>query len=114
MANTTYRARPIVDGILNRLKTLYAEQRVVVEAKNIFKSTTMIINGLLFAAATIISILDIVFEANIIRPVVEVFSTDPDIATQVLTVTTQIYTVLNILLRLKTNAPVTLKRETKE
>jgi hypothetical protein len=116
MANeiSTYRARPIIDGILNRLKNLYAEQRVVVETKNVFKSVTIIVNGVLFAAATIVSLLDIVFGANIIEPIVQVFTTDPDVATRVLTVVTQVYTVLNIMLRLKTTTPVTLKTETKE
>lgn len=111
---TLYRARPIIDGFLARLKTLYADQRVVVQAKNVMQSATIVINGVLFAAATIVSILDIVFGANIIEPIVKVFTTDPDVATRVLTVVTQVYTVLNIILRLRTTTPVTLKTETKE
>lgn len=114
MADSTYRARPIVDGIITRIQSLYDQQRVVVEAKNVFKSATMVINGVLFVAATIVSLLDIVFGANIIEPIVQVFSSDPEVATRVITVMTQVYTVLNIVLRLKTTAPVTLKTETKE
>jgi hypothetical protein len=85
-----------------------------VEAKNIFKSTTLIVNGVLFVAATTVSILDIIFGANIIKPIVAVFTTDPDVATRVLTVVTQVYTVLNIILRLRTVGPVTLQTTTKE
>ena len=116
MANepTTYRARPLTDGLITRLRGLFDQQRVVVEAKNVMKSATMIINGALLVAAITIQLLDIIFGANIIEPIVKVFTTDPEVATKVITVMTQIYTVLNIALRLKTTSPVTLKSDKKE
>lgn len=110
---TKYRARPITEG-LNRLTSLHDQQRVVVQAKNVFKSVTMLVNGVLFVAAVVVQIMDIVFGANIIRPIVEVFSSDPETATSVVTFMTQVYTALNILLRLKTTQPVTIKTESKE
>lgn len=109
-----YRARPLEVGIVEQLKKIQPDQRVVVQAKNIFKSLTVQINGVLFIAATIVSLLDIVMGANIIEPMVKVFTSDPEVATRVITTVTQIYSALNILLRLKTNQPVTLRTDKKE
>lgn len=113
---TDYRARPLPEGqtTIEQLQTVQPEQRVVVEAKNLFKSLTVQINGLLFIAATVVSLLDIIFNANIIEPLVKVFSSDPDVATKVITVMTQIYTALNMLLRFKTTSPVTFRTDKKE
>lgn len=112
---TEYRARPLAeDGVAEQLKTLQPEQRVVVEAKNLFKSLTVQINGLLFIVASIVAVLDILFGANVIEPVVRVFTSDPDRVTVILTTITQIYTALNVVLRLRTTAPVTLRTDKKE
>jgi len=113
---TDYRARPLPEGqsIKEQVQTLQPEQRVVVEAKNIFKSLTVQLNGILFIVASLVAVLDILFGANIIEPVVRVFTSDPDRVTMILTTITQVYTALNILLRLKTTAPVTLRTDKKE
>lgn len=110
--STAYRARQLTTG-LSRLTTLLTNQRVVVSSKNWLKSTTVIVNGVLFVLAVVVQLMDIIFNANIIEPIVKVFTTDPAVATQVLTVATQIYTAINIILRFKTTAPVTLNKETK-
>src|SRR3972149_6344183 len=103
---TEYRARPLPET--GRLQEVQIDQRVVVSAKNWKSSLTIIVNGVLLAAALLIQVLDIVFGANIIEPIVKVFTSDPEAATRVLTVVTQIYTAVNILLRFKTVAPITL------
>jgi hypothetical protein len=114
--NTSYRARPLSESqsLVDRVKTLQPEQRVVVTAKNILKSSTLVINGALFIVATIVSLLDILFNAKVVEPIVELFTSDPDTITTVITVITQFYTTLNILLRLKTTQPVTMRRDMKE
>lgn len=113
---TEYRARPLPEGqtIKEQVQTLQPEQRVVVEAKNIFKSLTMQLNGILFIVASLVAALDILFGANVIEPLVKVFTSDPDRVTTIITTITQVYTALNILLRLKTTAPVTLRTDKKE
>ena len=110
--STEYRARPLPET--GRLQEVQPEQRVVVTAKNWKSSLTLIVNGSFLAVAIIIQILDIVFGANVIEPIVKVFTTDPEAITRVLTVFTQIYTVANILLRFKTVAPITLNTTPKE
>lgn len=112
---TEYRARPLAeDGVAEQLKTLQPEQRVVVEAKNLFKSITVQLNGILFIAASLVAVLDILFGANVIEPIVKIFTSDPDRVTMILTTITQVYTALNIFLRLRTTAPVTLRTDKKE
>lgn len=107
------RARAINPSVLKRLNSLYDEQKVVVRAKNVFQSVTMVVNGFLFIVASAVMLLDIIFGSNIVEPIVQVFTEDPEVATRTITTMTQIYTVLNILLRIKTSQPVTLKTETK-
>ena len=107
-----YRARPLPEE--NRLQVVQPEQRVVVVAKNWLQSSTVIINGVLFALALIVQVLDIVFNANIIAPLVNVFTSDPEVVTRVLTVTTQIYTAINLVLRFRTIAPLTFNNEPKK
>lgn len=111
-----YRARPLKEdqSIPERMQELQPEQRVVVEAKNWKKSATVIINGVLLVVATIISLLDILFGANVVEPIVRVFTDDPELVTRVITVITQVYTVLNIVLRAKTTQPITLRNDPKE
>lgn len=110
-----YRARPLPEvGTVELLKTIQPEQRVVVEAKNIFKSLTMQVNGLIFIVATIVSVLDVLFGANVIEPIVKIFTSDPQRVTVIITTITQIYTALNVVLRLRTTQPVTLRTDVKE
>lgn len=113
---TEYRARPLPEGqsIVERVQKLQPEQRVVVEAKNWKTSATVLINGALFVAASIIAVLDIVFGANIIEPIVKVFTNDPEVPTRVVTTLTQVYTALNIILRFKTTSPLTVRTDPKE
>lgn len=106
-----YRARPLPEE--NRLQVVQPDQRVVVQAKNWLKSSTVIINGVLFVLALAVQVMDIIFNANIIEPIVKVFTSDPDIATKVLTVSTQIYTAINLVLRFRTIAPLTLNNQPK-
>lgn len=112
---TDYRARPISEtqGIVERVQTLQPEQRVVVNVKNWKQSATVIINGILFVAAGLISILDILFGANVIEPLVKVFTSDPEAVTRIITIITQVYTALNIYLRVKTTQPITLRTDPK-
>lgn len=113
---TDYRARPLPEdqGVVEQLKTLQPEQRVVVDAKNWKQSMTIIVNGLLLVAATVIQLADIIFGANLLEPIVKVFTTDPERVTHIVTVVTQIYTIANIYLRAKTTAPITLRSDKKE
>lgn len=113
---TDYRARPLPEGqnVLERVQAIQPEQRVVVEAKNWKQSATVIINGGLFIVASIISLLDILFGANVIEPMVRVFTSDPDTVTMVLTTVTQVYTALNVILRFKTTSPLTVRTDPKK
>lgn len=112
---TDYRARPLPEvSTLQLMQTIQPEQRVVVEAKNLFKSLTMQVNGLIFIVATIVSVVDILLGANVIEPIVKVFTSDPDRVTVIITTITQIYTALNVVLRLRTTQPVTFRTDKKE
>ena len=113
---TSYRARPLPEGqtMPEQLKALQPEQRVVVEAKNWKQSITIIINGALFVAVSALQIIDLIFGANLLEPIVKVFTTDPEQVTHLVTVITQIYTIANIYLRAKTTAPITLRTDKKE
>ena len=74
----------------------------------------MQVNGLLFIVASLVAVLDILFGANVIEPVVKIFTSDPERVTVILTTITQIYTALNVVLRLRTTQPVTLRTDKKE
>lgn len=110
-----YRARPIPEnGIVEQLKTLQPEQRVVVEAQAWYKSKTVVINGALFVGSTLLQVLDVIFGANMLEPLVGVFTKDPETATKAILVITQLYSVLGLYLRAKTTSPITLRRDKKE
>ena len=102
---TDYRARPLPEnqGTVEQLQTLQPEQRVVVDVKNWKQSVTVIVNGALLVAATVLQLVDIIFGANLLEPIVRVFTTDPDRVTYLVTTITQVYTLANIYLRAKTN-----------
>jgi hypothetical protein len=112
---TDYRARPLPDQpVVEQLQTLQPEQRVVVEAKNWKQSVTVIVNGALLVAATVLQLLDLVFGANLLEPIVRVFTEDPESVTRIITVVTQFYTLANLYLRAKTTAPITLRTDVKK
>lgn len=110
-----YRARPIPEKpVLEQLKTLQPEQRVVVDVKPWYKSITVVVNGLLLFGASLIQVVDIIFGANLLEPIVKVFVQNPEEVTRLVTVLTQVYTIANLYLRAKTTAPITLRTDVKE
>lgn len=113
--NTNYRARPLPanQSMSERVRELQPEQRVVVNAKNWKKSLTVVINGSLLVAASIVAVLDILFGSNVIEPIVSVFTNDPQRVSTIITTITQVYTALNLYLRFKTTQPVTLRTDVK-
>lgn len=113
---TEYRARPLPENqtVKEQLQTLQPEMRVVVESKNWLKSWTVIVNGALLIGASLIQVVDLLFGANLLEPLVKIFVTEPEQATQVITVITQVYTLVNLYLRAKTSAPITLRTDKKE
>jgi hypothetical protein len=113
---TEYRARPLPENqtVAEKVKELQPEQRVVVEVKNWKQSVTIIVNGALLVAATVLQLLDLVFGANLLAPIVGVFTDDPEQATRIITFVTQAYTLLNLYLRAKTTAPITLRNDPKK
>lgn len=114
--STDYRARPLPEGqtVQEQLQTLQPEQRVVVDVKNWKQSWTIIVNGILLVAATVLQLLDVIFGANLLEPLVKVFTNDPDSVVRIVTVVTQLYTLANLYLRAKTNAPITLRSDVKK
>lgn len=83
--------------------------RIVVEAKSWKESKVVIINGILLVSATFIQVFDLLTGANLLQPLVGIFVKDPAQATQVITVMTQIYSLIALYLRTKTYAPVSFK-----
>ena len=110
-----YRARPLPEqSTVEQLKTLQPEQRVVVEAQAWFKSKTVIINGLLLVGSTVLQFGDLIFGANMLEPLVGMFTKDPEVASKAILVITQIYSVLGLYLRATTTQPITMRRDKKE
>ncbi len=86
-----------------------AGQQVSTRVKSWKDSKTVLINGVIFLFVAILQILDLLTGANLLEPIVGVFVKDPAGATNTAGFLTQVYTALNIFLRFKTNAPLTLK-----
>lgn len=82
---------------------------VTVKVKSLASSMTIIINGSIFLATAFISIMDILTGANVLEPIVSTFTKDPAAVTDVVLKLSQVYSLINILLRIKTKQPVTIK-----
>lgn len=90
-------------------KDLTKGDQVAVTVQSPWKSTTIVLNGIILIATMVVSVLDILSGQNLLQPIVAVFfPNDPTVATHVLTTISQIYSVLNIVLRYKTQSPVAL------
>lgn len=76
-------------------------------SKQWYQSKTMLFNGILLVGATFVQIVDILTGANVLEPLVKVFVKDPENATKVIAVVTQVYSLANLYLRTKTNQGVT-------
>lgn len=106
---TEYRARPLPEqSTLERVQTLPAEKRVVVQVLPWYKSETVLINGALFVGTTLLQIGDLIFGANLLEPIVGIFTKDPENATKIITIITQVYTLLGLYLRATSTRPITL------
>ena len=108
---STYRARPITEDYR---KTLQPEQRVVVTAKKLRDSKTILINGSIFTAMAVIQIVDILTGANVLEPILNVFTDNPETVANIVTIISQAYTGLNLYLRVITKQPITFNNETIE
>ena len=90
-------------------KGMESADKVIVEVKDWKQSKVVVINGILLAGATFIQVFDLLTGANLLQPLVGIFVKDPEQATQVITVMTQIYSLIALYLRTKTYAPVSFK-----
>lgn len=75
-----------------------------------FKSWTFLINGFIFSLTAVVTIIDLITGANILVPIVSVFTHDPDRIALIINGVTQIYSLANILLRLRTTQPITFTK----
>lgn len=83
---------------------------VIIPPKNAFKSLTFVVNGVIFGATAIISIYDLLTGANLLIPIVSVFTKDPTRIALVLNFLVQIYSFANILLRFRSKQGITLSK----
>lgn len=110
-----YRARPLPEqSTIEQLKTLQPEKRVVVEAQVWYKSHTVVINGLLLVGSTLLSVGDAIFGANLLEPLVALFTKDPETASKAILFITQAYSLLGLYLRATTTSPITLRTDAKK
>lgn len=111
-----YRARPINPDLNlgERLQAIQPEQRVVVEAKVWYKSLTVIVNSALLIAASLLQVVELIFGANLLEPIVRIFTNDPENVARTVTTITQIYSILSLYLRARTTEPITLRTDTKK
>ncbi len=78
----------------------------VIETKPWYQSKTLIFNGVLLVGVTGVQVIDVLTGANVIEPLVKIFVKDPEQVTHILTVITQVYTLVNLYLRGRTKQPI--------
>ena len=82
-------------------------KNVIVKVKSWKQSTTIILNGSLLVAATLIKLVDVLTGNNALEPIVKVFVEDSESVASTITAITQFYTALNLYLRaFKTSQPI--------
>ena len=87
-----------------------AGQNVIVKFKTWRQSLTVLINGSLLIASTLIQAIDVLTGQNALEPLLRVFLQEPEAVAQALTVITQFYTGLNLYLRIfRTTQPITFR-----
>ena len=100
-------------GISYKLQTAVNEgkatpgQNVIVKVKSWKQSVTVIINGSLLLAATLIKLIEVLTGNNALEPMVSIFVENPESVATTITAITQFYTALNLYLRVvKTSQPI--------
>jgi hypothetical protein len=82
-------------------------QNVIVKVKSWQQSLTVIINGSLLVASTLIQLIDIMTGNNALEPILKLFIDNPEGVSNAITGITQFYTGLNLYLRVfKTSQPI--------
>lgn len=90
------------------------ETKVVVQVQPWYQSRTVIVNGILFLAASFVQIVDLLTGANLLEKLVSTFTSDPEKVSNTITVITQVYTVVSLWLRSKTQSPITFASSKKD
>lgn len=100
-------------GISYKLETAIEQgmakpgQNVIVKVKGLRESLTVLVNGSLLLASTIIKLIDILTGNNALEPIIKLFIENPEGVANAITVITQFYTSLNLYLRIaKTSQPI--------
>lgn len=101
--------KPVSLAVAQQGTGIQKTDRIIVDVVDWKKSKVVVINVVLIVAATFVQLFDLLTGANVLQPIVGLFVKDPEGATKVITVLTQVYSIIALYLRTKNYAPISFK-----